>query len=180
MPMPVTARNHASVPPRTGEKRISRNTPALTIVALCRKAETGVGADIAPGSQKWNGTCADLVNAPSRNSARIAPYIGCSRTCGPAASTTSRSWLPTTWPSISIASNRHSPPIAVISSAVRAPSRAAWPWCQNPISRNDTTDVSSQNTTSISRLPDRRMPCIAPVNAISSAKKRGRRSLPAM
>ncbi len=35
-------------------------------MAECRKAETGVGAAIAPGSHEWNGTCADFVNAPSR------------------------------------------------------------------------------------------------------------------
>ena len=69
MPVPVTAKNHSSVPPSAGENRTSRNTPALTMVAECRKAETGVGAAIAPGSQKWNGNCADLVKAPSRNSA---------------------------------------------------------------------------------------------------------------
>ena len=38
--------------------------PALTIAAACRYALTGVGAAMAPGSQKWNGTMADLVSAP--------------------------------------------------------------------------------------------------------------------
>jgi hypothetical protein len=65
-PTPPTIQNHGSVPASTGQKRSSRNTPALTIVAECRYADTGVGADIACGSQKWNGTCALLVNAPSR------------------------------------------------------------------------------------------------------------------
>ena len=50
----------------TGHRRASRKTPAFTIVAECRKAETGVGAAIALGSQKWNGNCALLVSAPSR------------------------------------------------------------------------------------------------------------------
>ena len=40
--------------------------PAFTIVAEWRKALAGVGAAMAPGSQKWKGNCADLVKAPSR------------------------------------------------------------------------------------------------------------------
>ena len=42
--------------------------PALTIAAACRYALTGVGAAIAPGSQKWNGTMADLLSAPISSS----------------------------------------------------------------------------------------------------------------
>ena len=65
-PAAVRVSIQSAVPPSTGVRRASRNTPALTIVAECRKAETGVGAAIAFGSQKWNGNCADFVNAPSR------------------------------------------------------------------------------------------------------------------
>ena len=54
----------ASVPAITGHKRASRNTPSFTIAAECRYADTGVGADMACGSQKWNGNCALLVSAP--------------------------------------------------------------------------------------------------------------------
>ena len=39
--------------------------PALTIAAACRYALTGVGAAIAPGSQKWKGKMADLLSAPT-------------------------------------------------------------------------------------------------------------------
>ena len=53
------------MPASTGHRRASRKTPALTIVAECRYADTGVGAAIACGSQKWNGNCALLVSAPS-------------------------------------------------------------------------------------------------------------------
>ena len=53
----------ASVPDMTGHRRATRNTPSFTIAAECRYAETGVGA-MAWGSQKWNGNCALLVNAP--------------------------------------------------------------------------------------------------------------------
>jgi hypothetical protein len=36
------------------------------MVAECRYADTGVGAAIAFGSQKWKGNWALLVNAPRR------------------------------------------------------------------------------------------------------------------
>src|SRR6476620_5915835 len=64
------------VPPRAGLSRASRYTPALTIVAEWRYALTGVGASIAFGSQKWNGTWADLVNAARRIDPAMAPYSG--------------------------------------------------------------------------------------------------------
>src|SRR6476619_2502198 len=42
--------------------------PALTMVAACRYALAGVGAAIAPGSQNWNGTIADLLIPPTISS----------------------------------------------------------------------------------------------------------------
>ncbi len=62
-----------------------RNTPAFTMVAEWRYALTGVGAAMAWGSQKWNGTCADLVNAPSSTSPRIGRYSGLAVMVSPAA-----------------------------------------------------------------------------------------------
>ncbi len=59
----------------------------------------------------------------------------------------------------------------VIASAMRAPARASARWCQKPISKKDEMAVSSQNTTSNSRLPARVMPSIAPMNRASMAKK---------
>ena len=44
-----------------GQKRNNRYTPAVTKVEECTKAETGVGASMAAGSQLENGTCADFV-----------------------------------------------------------------------------------------------------------------------
>jgi hypothetical protein len=43
--------------------RMSKYTPAVTRVEECTKAETGVGAAIAAGSQAENGICALLVHA---------------------------------------------------------------------------------------------------------------------
>jgi hypothetical protein len=38
------------------------------MAAACRYALTGVGAAIAPGSQKWKGTKADFDSAPTSSS----------------------------------------------------------------------------------------------------------------
>ena len=60
----------------SGAKRATRYIPALTMAAECRYAETGVGAAIAPGSQKWAGTMADLVSAPMRMSTMATVTYG--------------------------------------------------------------------------------------------------------
>ena len=56
---------------------------------------TGVGATIAPGSQAWNGTWADLVNAPSRISRRATVTVV--PPGGSASSSLSR-YVPAAWP----------------------------------------------------------------------------------
>ena len=48
---------------RKGKNRIRRNTPAVTRVEECTRAETGVGAAMAAGSQAEKGICALLVIA---------------------------------------------------------------------------------------------------------------------
>jgi len=47
-----------------GEALINRYTPAVTIVAACIKAETGVGPSIAIGNQTCKPTCELLAIAP--------------------------------------------------------------------------------------------------------------------
>src|SRR5687768_4565907 len=71
-PTAVTAPVHSVVAPRIGVILAMRYTPALTIVAECRYALTGVGAAIAFGNQKWNGTCADFVNAANNTNVAMA------------------------------------------------------------------------------------------------------------
>ena len=55
------------------------------MAAAWRYALTGVGAAIAPGSQKWNGKMADLLSAPTRMStsaaSTTAPVGAASRIC---------------------------------------------------------------------------------------------------
>jgi len=56
-------------------RRIIKYTPAVTKVEECTKADTGVGAAIAAGSQIEKGICALLVNAAHINNigARLPP-----------------------------------------------------------------------------------------------------------
>jgi len=48
------------------EHLISKNTPAVTIVAACNNAETGVGPSIASGNQVCKPNWADLPTAPTK------------------------------------------------------------------------------------------------------------------
>src|SRR5699024_12564045 len=50
--------------------------PALTMAAECRYAETGVGAAMAPGNQKWNGILADFDSAPAKIKHRATVTYG--------------------------------------------------------------------------------------------------------
>jgi hypothetical protein len=53
------------------EHRIIRKTPAVTIVAACNKALTGVGPSIASGSHVWKPICADLPMLPTKRKKAI-------------------------------------------------------------------------------------------------------------
>ena len=46
-----------------GEHLTTKNTPAVTIVAACIKAETGVGPSMASGNQVCNKNCADFTHS---------------------------------------------------------------------------------------------------------------------
>src|SRR5690606_27182087 len=50
-PIPVTSQIHTSDTTKIGVNRATRYNPALTIVAECKYALTGVGATIASGNQ---------------------------------------------------------------------------------------------------------------------------------
>ena len=60
------------------DRRATRYTPAVTIVAAWISADTGVGPAIASGSQTCSGICADLPVAPmnSRMPTRLAETAG--------------------------------------------------------------------------------------------------------
>ena len=49
-PTKITTVNAVSEYSNSGDRRATMNTPAVTIVAACIKADTGVGPSIASGS----------------------------------------------------------------------------------------------------------------------------------
>jgi hypothetical protein len=57
---------------KRGEHLIIKKTPAVTIVAACISADTGVGPSIASGNQVCNPICADFPIAPINNKIQIA------------------------------------------------------------------------------------------------------------
>ena len=56
---------------KIGEHLITKKTPAVTIVAACIKADTGVGPSIASGSHVCNKNCADFPIAPMKSIRQI-------------------------------------------------------------------------------------------------------------
>ena len=113
---------HALGALKVGASRATRNTPALTIAAECRKEETGVGAAIAPGSQKWKGAIADLESAPmtSRIAAvEIAVEFSCDVVSAPGAVRSEKFQNPVVTPIRTIPTSMISPPSVV--------TRSAWP-----------------------------------------------------
>jgi hypothetical protein len=56
---------------KRGEHLIIKKTPAVTIVAACIRADTGVGPSIASGSHMCNPTCADLLIAAMNKNKHI-------------------------------------------------------------------------------------------------------------
>lgn len=50
-----------------GKNLATRNTPAVTIVAECIRADTDVGPSIASGNHECNGNWADFPTAPIKN-----------------------------------------------------------------------------------------------------------------
>ena len=75
-PMKVMKPSAAGANSSTGEKRATRNTPAVTIVAAWMRAETGVGPSIASGSHTCRPSCADLPIAPMNNRMPITSKAG--------------------------------------------------------------------------------------------------------
>ena len=55
-----------------GEQRTTKKTPAVTIVAACIRAETGVGPSMASGSQVCRKNCADFPIAPINKKMQIS------------------------------------------------------------------------------------------------------------
>ena len=121
-PMTTSVSISAGSSAMSGWIRLSRKTPAATIAAECRYAETGVGAAIARGSQKCSGTCALFARAETPMNA--APM----KTADPgsAAAMISCSWnVPYSWRRKRIPMSMSTALTVVTSSAMRADMRAS-------------------------------------------------------
>ena len=105
---------HPGESAKPGVSRATRYTPAFTIAAACRYALTGVGAAMAPGSQKWNGTIADFDSAPT--STRISATAAAVPLGGEATSSDSR-YVPDTSPRMTTPTSIARPPAVVTSNA---------------------------------------------------------------
>ena len=67
-PTRVTMASAAGAYSKSGDRRATMNTPAVTMVAAWISAETGVGPSIASGSQVCRPSWADLPMAPTNSS----------------------------------------------------------------------------------------------------------------
>ena len=74
-PTQVTKTNAVGENSNNGEHLAIKKTPAVTIVAACIKADTGVGPSIASGSQVCKPICADLPIAPINKKIQIKKMI---------------------------------------------------------------------------------------------------------
>ena len=139
----------------TGKNRATRNTPAVTIVAACMSALTGVGPSIASGSHVWSGNCPDLPIAPANTPAAI--HVAAPPAIIPASTPAYRSAMSKPFSpaadSASCCENRYSmpsrnpkSPTRVTINAFFAAAAADGRVYQNPISRYEQSPTSSQNT----------------------------------
>ena len=62
----------------SSEHRIIK-TPAVTKVAACISAETGVGPSIASGNHIWSPNCADFPRAPQNNKKSMRDILSISK-----------------------------------------------------------------------------------------------------
>ena len=136
-------------------------------MAAWRYALTGVGATIAPGSHGWNGTWADLVAAAIITS--TAPTVAAVPSTGASSLSSVVSPAPVT---SSRPASRTRPPPAVTISARRAAASTPGSVLLWPTSRNDVTDVSSQNTNSDQTESDQTRPSMAVEKASSVVANR--------
>ncbi len=70
-PIKTIKTNIRGVHSNNGAHRIIKKTPAVTIVAACNNALTGVGPSIASGNQTCNPICADFAIPPINNKSVI-------------------------------------------------------------------------------------------------------------
>ena len=129
------------VPLNAGATRRARYTPALTMVAECRSADTGVGATMAPRSQPENGGWAALTIPARHSRARGNRNAWAS---GPAPARADRCRGCRSRASQTMAVTSTAPPRAFIHRAFKALARA-WSVRSWPIRAKEHRVVASKN-----------------------------------
>lgn len=130
-----------------GWNRISKNTPATTMVLECNRADTGVGPSIAAGSQGCKPNCADFPAA-----ARIRPRIGRVRLFCSSINTCWSSHVFIWIRNHAIESTKPMSPIRLYRMACRAAVLASARPYHQPINKNDMMPTPSQPMKSWKRL----------------------------
>ncbi len=125
---------------------------------------------MALGSQKWKGNCADLVKQPISTSTVIPGSSA--EACTTAGSICDRRSVPVSCPSSSRPASSARPPAPVSSSACRALRRLFGSSWVKPMSRNDVTVVSSQNTNSAMASSAVTRPSMDTMNSVRYRKNR--------
>ena len=149
--------------------RPSTRTPAATIAAEWRYAETGVGAAMARGSQKWSGVWALLAIAATamRTQAHVVAVLGVATARMRATEKVPYSALSRTAP-INMPTAL---PVVTISARIAAP-RASLRPRSKPIRKYDATAVRSKNRNIRMRSWLAARPTIAPMKRTIHAQKR--------
>src|SRR5690606_13103940 len=113
---------------------------------------------MAPGSQKWKGNWADLVNAAIKTKKINQPYSPCSLINSDEDSNSDRLYVPTASPSAMAAANKNNPPKPVMPNATRADFLESSSWLLNPIKKKELMLVNSQKTNNEMTLSERTNP----------------------
>src|SRR5664279_2601798 len=128
-------------------ERMTRYTPAVTIVAAWMRAETGVGPSIASSSHDCSGTCADLPQAPtSRSMPSSVTHAG--DIFEAPALTASNELEPNIASIVKIAIVRPRSPTRLTTNAFLPAVDAVGLCCQNEMSRYEARPTPSQPTNS--------------------------------
>ena len=121
---------------------------------------------MAPGSQKWNGSCADLVNAARMIRPATTDSSVVVRRSGASTNTSAMLVVSVRTASRTTAPNSARPPIPVMTRARIAGLAPAFP--APATSRKLLRLVISQKTSSKTRSPDKTIPSIAAANRFNT------------
>ena len=136
--MVPTTRSTQGAAAKSGLRRTTRYTPAVTMVAAWMRAETGVGPAMASGSQVNSGIWADLPQAPPKSRIAARPRSGPrSWSAKTARLIWARSRVAKRWIRMKVPTRKQASPMRLTTKAF-CPASAGQPpsfWYQKPISR---------------------------------------------